>query len=386
MSTEAPPFVSVLDDLIIPNQPAKSELAPRETTKEEPEKTPKEQEAKPVEPPKEQEKRVAKAPGNQENFKTVLASKEAAEKKASELETQLSERQKKIEEMEARLAELPQKEEAAQKLQAQIQEREQALAKLAEDYARTKEEAKAANLQRDPEFIEKFDKPREFQVNQLKAIAGVNEGDVLRALKDRNYERLTEFRDQLPEYQKVRLDVVLRKIEEIDLAKEQELQDADKAWEKLQETRRQQAMRSHAERLDNHRSIAAKIINQMREKVDFFREDKELQQQVGDIAEAVAGGKGAENWTPEALIGTTIAVPILQRVNAMQAKLIEENKAKMEENAKQLAELQKKLEEQDKYIQGRYGAIDFTAPAAKDSNGDYDPNRPIHEQIAVRRN
>jgi len=287
--------------------------------------------------------------------------------------------------METKLAELPQTQEAAAKLQAQIDEREEALKKLGEEYTRTREELRAASIQRDPEFIEKFEKGRQFQVEQLRTLAGASEAEVSRALKDRNYERLIEVREQLPPHQQYRWDAILRKIEEIDLEREQAVQDSDKTWERILENRRQEAVKHHAGLVDSHRAIAAQIINRMREKVDFFREDKELQQQVAAIAEGIAGGKGAEQWTPETIMGTAVALPVLQKVNAMQAKAIEENKVTLDENAKQLAELQKKLEERDEFIKTRYGSLDFTAPAAKASNGDYDPERPIHEQIAVRR-
>lgn len=387
MPDEAP-YISVLDQLRVPDVPAKAELPVEEPPKKEPEI--KEPTPEPVPEPKPKATREPSSAQGKENFATLSEKVKAAEKKASELEKELSERQKKITEMEAQLAELPPTKAAAAKLQADIEEREEALQKLNQEYQHVREENKAISLERTPEFIEQFEKPREFQLGQLRDIAKtsgtMSEADVMRAVKDRNYEKLGELREQLAPHQQYRIDAILRTIEEIDLKKEQELQDSDKAWEKLQEGRRKLLMKSHAERLEAHRAMGAEIINGIRESVPFFREDKELQQQVSEIAEAVAGGKGADQWDSKKLIGTAVAVPVLMRVNALQAKKIEEETASREAVEKERDELKKKVEDQDAFIKQKYGAIDFRQPAAKnDSNGEWDPNRPIHEQIAVRR-
>lgn len=384
---DEPPYISVLDQLRVPDVPAKAELPVEEPPKKEPEKKD-DPKPEPVAEPK-KATRAPSSPEGKEDFRKLSETAKAAEKKATELESKLSESQKKITEMEAQLAELPQTKEAAAKLQQQIEEREEALQKLNQEFQHSREELKAANLQRDPEFVEKFEKGREFHVNQIRDLAAtrsVPENDVLRALQGGNEDRLAEIREQLTPGQQRRWDVTLEKLEALEIEKQQELQDSDKAWERLQEGRRKQAMKSRAELYEAHRAMGAEIINGIRESVPFFREDKELQQQVSEIAEAVAGGKGADQWDSKKLIGTAVAVPVLMRVNALQAKKIEEETASREAVEKERDELKKKVEDQDEFIKQKYGSIDFRQPAAKnDSNGEWDPNRPIHEQIAVRR-
>lgn len=392
---EAPPYISVLDELVVPNQPAKAEVTPPESTEQVVVKPEVKKDEKPpeVKPTEQQDRKATREPSTKEakeNFATLSEKVKAAEKKASDLEAQAAERQKKITEMELQLAELPPTKEAAAKLQQQIQEREEALQTIGEELQRSREELKAASLEKTPEFIEQFEKPREFQLGQLRDIAKstgtLSESDVMRAVKDRNYEKLVEVRDQLAPHHQYRWDAILRTIEEIDLKKEQELADSEKAWERLEEGRRKLAMKSHAERLDAHRNIGAEIIKDMRDTVPFFREDKELQQQVSEIAEAVAGGKGSEEWDVKKLMGTAVAVPVLMRVNSAQGKMIDEQKAKIEEIEKALVERDKKIEDQEQFIKKKYGSVDFRQPATKEQNGDYDPEKPIHEQIAVRRN
>lgn len=390
---EEPPYISVLDQLRIPDQPAKVEGEPAKDPKEELAKAEKQEPEKKPEPVKpEPEKKTTRAPSTEagkENFATVTANWKNAEKKAADLEQQLQERQKKITEMELQLAELPPTKEAAARLQAQIQEKEAALETLNQEFQRSREELKAVGLERTPEFVEKFDKPRDFQVGQLRDLAAgnnaVSEADVMRAVKDRNYQKLFEIREQLEPYQQPRWDGILRIIEEIDLKKEQELADSEKAWERLQEDRRKLAMKSHAEKLEAHRAIGSEIITKLRDNVDFFRDDKELQQTVSEIVEGVAGGKGAEKWTPEAILGVAAAVPILNKINAAQAKMIEDGKTERETLVKERDELKKKVADQEEFIKKRYGSVDFRQPAAKETNGDYDPERPIHEQLAIRR-
>lgn len=387
---DAPPYISVLDQLQV--TPALSEAPPAkpEPTEEKPEPT--EKPEKKDEPAKPEAKgaRTPSSPKGEENFKTVMEARKAAEKRAADMEEKAKQLEQKLAEQERQLAELPQTKESAAKLEAQIREKEEALERMNSEFERLKEESKAANLQRDPEFIDRFVKPRDFQVAQLRDMAlgtkTMSEPDIMRAVRDRNFEKLSEIREQLPPHQTYRWDAILQKIEAIDLEKEQALADADKTYEQITESRRQLAMKSHKERLEAHRSIGAKIINDLRE-IPFVREDKELQQQISEIAEGVAGGKGGESWTPEKIIGSAVAVPVLTKVNAAQASIIDDQKAKLEENAKALEELQKKLDERDEFIKSKYGSLDFRpqSPAARGGNGEYDPDKPIHEQITVRR-
>jgi len=390
--TEQPEYVSVIDEITIPTPPAAQDIVQPDTEGEPKDKKP--EAPKDDKPDKTETERKGTrkptTPQGEENFKTVTEARKAAEKRAEEVEAKAKQLEEKVAEMERQLAELPQTKESAARLQAQIAEREDAIEKLNQQLQAQREEAKAANLQRDPEFIDRFEKPRDFQVTQLRDMAvatkSIEEADIMRAIRDRNMDKLLEVREQLPPHQQYRWDAVLRKIEEIDLEKEQALADADKTYEKIQETRRQQQMKSLAQKLEERRATGAKIINDIREKVPFFREDPELQAQVTEIAEGVAGGKGAEQWTPERIIGTAVTVPVLLKVNAMQGTMIEEQKAKLEENAKKLEELEKKLADQDTFIKSRHGAGgDFRQPASRDVNTEYDQDRPIHEQIRVVR-
>lgn len=382
------PYVSVIDEIKLANIPAPESIVqppvdPGVTPEPEPEAKPEKKEQD--EPEKAKGTRTPKSPQAQENFKTVTEARKAAEQRAADAEKKIADLEKAIQERDEQLKELPQTKESAAKLAAEIKAREDAIEELRQENASTREELKAASLQRTPEFINDFVKPIEFNIEQLKQLTS-SPDELVRAVRDRNYEKIGEIREQLPLQAQYEMDAIMKQIREIELDRKRAEADADATWEKIQKSRAQREIKKLHEVLEERRVINAKIINDLRDNIPFVREDKDLQKDISDIAEAIAGGKGADKWSYETMTGQAIAAAVLKKVNAAQAKLVEEKSAKVSDLEKQLEEANKKIEDQDKFIKSKHGTVDFRQPAAPvERNGDIDPDKPIWQQISIAR-
>lgn len=392
-STEAP-YISMLDSLKIvpeggtPTPPPTEEKPPVETPPVQEEAKPPVEE-KPADPenPFEQLRgtRQPKSEKAQENFKTLTesrnqerANREAAEKRAAELEAKLLQREQEFEEAKKNAANPDATAAEMARYQQEIQKRDHLL-------HQAQQELRAASIERDPQFIEKYKVGKQQRINQLQELAvavGVSQDEFQRAIKAGDEDRLSEYKDSLPLGQRYHWDALRMQMAALDIEKEQELQNSDKAWENLQKSREEQFNQQRQQSLQANMQLANKVLGNYREKIPILKDDPELAKQVESSLIGLAGGEGADRWTPENIMGHIALLPVLVKREQQQGAIIQ---ALQEEN-KAIADLKKKIEEQEQFIKSRYGGMgDADGGAAKPKSEDgFEDGVPLWRQVKVR--
>lgn len=306
-----------------------------------------------------------------ENFARLEQAKKEAEERASKLQSEHEQTLARLKEFEERQASQPKfdPEEFAKKEQ-EYQKRLQELTS----------ELQAVSLERDPEFISRYEQPRQQLTGMLKELAtsaGVEEKDFNRALSDP--DKLFEIRDSLQPREQVRWDAAVLAIEQANIQRNLALQNKEQTYQQIQEQRQNQYRIQREQQLQQNLSLADQVFSSVAETAAWVKDDPDTQAVVRGTLKALAGGEGAEQWTAENIMkhvaASKLQTPILQR----QHELIKGQTAEIEE-------LKKKLSEHEEFIKKQYGSL----PSVTPSNGEKPPEkvRAIWEEAdeAVRRN
>lgn len=386
-------YVSLLSGLKVIRPGETAEKPPEQAAQEfkpTEEKPPEEQkpeipdgEIDPEKPPSQQIKvgatREPKSEKAQENFKTLQESRNQERKAREEAESRLKEweqkygaRDREFQELQERLRKASEQPQIPENFQQEFQRQQQLIQELQTNL-------RAASIERDPEFVAKYQTGRQQQITRLQELAGmvgVSAEDFQRAVKYNDEEKLSDIKDSLPAGQKFQWDAIRTRIAALDIEREEAVQNSSKTWEQLQKAREEQFHQQKQQHVQAMRAIANKVRENYWNQIPILKENPQLAQQVEATLEAVV-----DKMDTEQIIGRAALVDIYYHRDQEREKILN---GLLEEN-KQIAELKKQLEERDKFIKSRYGGTGESYSGAKPTyDGDLDPNLPPSQQIRVR--
>lgn len=314
------------------------------------------------------------SPKGQENFAKVRES-------LKQREAEIAERDAKIKAFEERESQLKSEQEATQN---RIKELESKLStanpedftakeqKYQQELESLRGELKLISLERDPEFVSRFDKPKEMLHASLQELAQhvqVSPEDFQRAVRFGNEEKLDEIREALTPHLQRKWDAALTQIEQINLQREIALKNKEETYREISTKRQQEHAQLLNQRHQQTLALAEQLAREPFEKFDAFREDQQLQSEVRSKLIALAGGQGAETMTPEQIMREFAASVVQRKVLQTQHQIIESTKAENEE-------LKAKLKEREDFIQKQYGALPSNEVKGSEQKGPEKP-RPI---------
>lgn len=292
-----------------------------ETTLTEPQQTPERPQQAPVLSPK-----------ASENFRKLEESKKAAESERdatkaelSGFKTQLADKDKRIADLEATMAQQRSASGNVDGLKLTVEEQAQQIRAL-------QQELKAADVKRDPEFVDKYVNGRKFQEDTLADVAslvGAQKEDVHRALRMGDETKLSEIREALTPQQQRRWDVALMERERIDLERERAEKDADKTWEQLQKQRAEGFKAQQVQIASENRRMARSVMGSILEKVPDLKENRTITDQMQEIAEGLSGGKGSEHWPKDKIIESVMMGRVYETACAGMNTRIQELEGKL---------------------------------------------------------
>lgn len=389
--TEQKPYVSMMDSLAIstlgapksePTEvPAENpaEEVPKEIPTEVPKETPKET------PVKETNPKIEVETGdkvNTRNWRALNAAKTEIENERNDLRTKFETTSKEMEELRAKLTQAEEQlknrvPEQDFDLQKQFTEREQQYIQQIEEL---KTHLRAADITRDPEFVAKYDNGRQSKVALLKQIAGKD-------FDPADEYQIQEIRDSLDAPRQRKFDAALIQLEQLDLERQEAINNAPKTYEQLQQRRQQQFMEIQKQELGKRLNLRNTVWENLTKTNETLAQDEELRNAVYERLEGLAGGKGAEAWTEENIMGNVAAATILGKLTHVQHQVIQGKDQELETVRKELETVKKEKEELDKFVKSRYGGLPSseTPSSSAPTNGmDLDPKRPMYEQIQIR--
>lgn len=301
-----------------------------------------------------------------ENFERLEKAKKEQEERANRLQAEYEAAQNKLKEYEEKLAKQPtfNPEEFTKK----EQEYQQRVTEL-------QQKLQAVSLEHSPEFIEKYEQPRQHLQGVLKELAtnaGIDEKEFQRALNDP--DRLIEIRDSLQPREQYRWDAAVFNLEQANLNRELALKNWQQTYQNIQRDQEETWKTQRQRQLEQNLSIAKQVAEQSIETAVFAKEDPEIQAAVRNALTGLAGGEGAEQWTAEAIMKHVAAAKLQTPIIQKQHELIQNQTAEIEE-------LKKKLSEHEEFIKKQYGSLPSTTP----SNGEDKPAgkpRAIWEEVA----
>lgn len=352
------------------------ELKPEEEPKQ-PEK-PSEPE-KPANPDEEaipQEERKKWSSKTRENFDRLSTEARKAREERDRLQKEHEEARKRLAEYEEKLKNPV----VPEDLQKQLQEREAKLQEL-------QNELRFVNLERDPEFVARFSTDHlTGAMKELAQSAGVEEAAFQRALRNGNEDQLADIRDSLQPAQQRRWDAALLQMEQVNLQKQQALQNRDRTWAEIQQAREQQWQQQVQMQTKENISLAEQTFQKMVEITPLFQEDEEAKEQARKVAIAMAGGEGADKFTKETILQWGMANVALARAKKLQDEVIEGQQSKITEYEEKMKELESKLKERDEFIEKRHGGMPSNRPSSSSSATRSETSEvPVWDRIVVAR-
>jgi hypothetical protein len=279
----------------------------------------------------------------EENLKQQEAARQAAEAKLQEYESKYK---TDTESKDSRLKELEEKLALANPDDFTAKEK-----KYQQELNDLRGELKLVALERDPEFIARYDAPRTHLQNVLQDIAvssGVTPEDFQRALRLGQEDRLEEIRENLQPSDKRKYDAALLQIEQVNMQRDMALKDKETTYNQINQQRQQQYQQVNQERTQNQIAMARKLAQEPFEKIDGL--PSELKAEVEQTLVALAGGEGSDKYNVETIMREFAASVVQRRILQGQHQAIEAKDTKIQE-------LEAKLKEREEFIQKQYGSM-----------------------------
>jgi hypothetical protein len=362
---------SALAELSTPNEPAE-EVKPEQQP--EPVQVPASQDSDPFlsqvltgklpEPKKPEAKQPEPQPEVQlkgkarENFERLEKAKKEQEERANKLQSEHEALQTKLKEYEEKLSRQTQFDPT--EFTKKEQEYQQRLQQLTS-------ELQAVSLERDPEFIARYEQPRQQLTGLLKEMAtsaGIEEKEFQRALNDP--DKLFEIRDSLSQRDQVRWDAAVLNIEQVNIQRNLALQNKEQTYQQLQQQRENEWKTQRQRQLDQNLALSEQVLQGITEQAAWLKEDPDTQTIVRNTLRGLAGGEGAEQWTAQEIMkhvaASKLQTPILQKQHAI-----------IESQTSEIEELKKKLSEHEEFIKKQYGSLPSTTPS---NDGEKKPEKP----------
>lgn len=289
----------------------------------EPEKTPEpvvEKKTDP-EPVKEQPK------GKDDNMANLRKLREAAEKERDDFRTQLETLKAEFETFKSKPFELP--EEHKTKYSQLEQERDTYLKEL-----------RVTNLARDPEFVQKYEKGIQSNIETMQKIAkesGVSDADLRSGFGAWSENAFGQWMEEMSPGQKVKFQAAWLQTEQLHNERTQKLQDAEKTYSELMQSREAQAKAQYESGLEKNTSLAKVLVKKLVLDAEGTKEWEDLPA----AAEAMAMKAARYEMTPEEVLTNLIHNQVLARVKVKNDNEIVKLKEQMAERDKKIADLEK---------------------------------------------
>lgn len=319
---------------------------------------------KPTEPDPEVKKEPETAPkvSKEESLANLRKAREQAERERDELKEKYAAIERERDELKAKPFELP--EEFKTKLTTLEQEREA--------YAK---ELRAAKLERDPEFVGKYQKSIETHVEMMSRIAkeaGISDAEVKQGMGAWSGTAFGEWSEQMTPEQRIKFSAAWLESERLWQERQQKLTEADKTWAELQKSREDEMKSQHQAYLEGNTKVAKNLLKQIILDNEALKEYDDLP----GAAEAMAMKAARHEMTPEEVFQNVIHNQVLARVTVKQKAALEAKDTTIEEQKKKIAEL-------EAFVQEHAGATPRTSAAGIAQKGAKD-DAPIWNRIQVR--
>ena len=370
---KAPPVWEILQ-----NQPVQQETAtPVETPAETPVETPKEevQESK-----REMLEKTDKplSPKGQENFAKVRETLKQREAEIAERDAKIkafqeaeAKRNAEFESTQTRMKELEEKLSKANPDEFTAKEK-----KLEEELNSLRGELKMVALERDPEFIARFETPKTHIYSTLQGLAAaaqVAPEEFQRAMKLGQEDKLVEIREALPLNLQYQWDAAHREIAQIDMQRDMALKNKEATYQEFTQKKQAEYQSQMSQKVQQQVAMARQIAMEPFEKIPALKDNQELMLQVRKNVEALAGGEGADQFSVERILRDQAAFVVNQHIMERQSSVIESHTAKIQE-------LESKLKERDEFIQQRYGSLPNNEVKGSETKTS-EKERPLWEQV-----
>lgn len=355
MSTEAPP----IEPEVIPPQPVpaapesllksirvlRADAPAPEPAVKEPE-TPKEPESKEVEKKPEPAEPVKEEP-KVEPVKDETVG--MSEKAAARFKRQEVEKLKAIEERDKIKAEVDTYKKQAEEAAAQLRDIEtikRDAQKAQEELKTYREQLRAVNLERDPEFQRKFNGEiltRQQQMLDMAVQAGTDQATFIEAINKGDEDTLSDIRDSLPQGKRLLWDANRVDIERIAFSRKEALKNAEKTAEQLNEERKrsieEQAARMKAENI----SVAKSTVDALWKEIpDLDKAGLEVKEEIQSWLSNMVVNAEREQLVRQLAVGQ-ITQKVVEAQAAELTKLndtISQKDAELEEMKEKLGELE----------------------------------------------
>lgn len=323
---------------------------------------------------------VKEEPKKEEPKAEVVKDVPDKEKNWAELRTAREADKKRADELEARLKTLTEEHETFKKnpLPKEFEER---LTKAEQERAHYQQELRAAALQRDPEFQQKYNAPIKTAIDRMAQAflaAGADKNEVSAAVAQWNEEKFGEWMEGMPVAQKLQAQSAYMRAVELDNQRQAELRNADKGWEELQKQRQDNEERGRKAYLDTLRADKRAVLDAMLEKEGIFKGDPKLQEETEALIDRLAGLNG-DKMSPRQIIEMTANSHVLARHFQKVDKERTELTVKVEE-------LSKKLDEQNEFIKTLSNSSPTPGPTGSKPAGTVDDaflNSLLHPKVKV---
>lgn len=307
----------------------------------------------------------------EENLKQEAELRKAAEARVKEFEQREATLKAETETTQSRIKELEQKLSIANPEEFTVKEQ-----KYQQELEKLREEFKLVALERDPDFISRFDTPKvhlHAKLQDMAALIQVSNEDFQRAVKLGQEDKLWEIRESLPDQLKPKWDAARIQIEQVDLQRELALKNKDQTYQEMTQKRQAEYQSQLAQKAQQNIALARQIALEPFEKMPFLKDNAELQSQVRRNVEALAGGEGADQFSVERILRDQAAFTVNQHILELQSQALQSKDT-------QIQELQAKLKEREDFIQQRHGSL---------PNNEVNPNeqkeaakaRPLWEEV-----
>lgn len=294
---------------------------------------------------------------------------ENARQSFARIERERDEARQKVETFDAELKTLRAQQEKAAEALKRAEEAERRATELSQ-------QLRTVSLERDPEFIGKYDKPRETRFKNLVELAkssGV-EGDVERALKNGDSERIEEIREALPIHQRAAFDAHFTAIANIDFERQEALKNAEITSKQFEERRNKQLQETSAKYVQENVQAAESTIEELFGLIPQLKDDDELGAQLRSTLHAAAGAtEQSANWdTKQILKGIGLSV-VQDKVIKVQGACLQQKDEEIKSITEERDKLKKELEERDAFIKTQANGY----PRSEHSNGNGAPEEKL---------
>lgn len=238
-------------------------------------------------------------------------------------------------------------------------------------------ELRVVNLARDPEFVSRYDKPIQSNVELMAKIAkdaGIPEDDVRQGMGVWNENTFGEWVEMMNPAHKAKFTAAWIQSESLYNERNQRLQDSERTYSEIMKARETEAKTQQEAMLSQNTKLAKSILKEVVYDVDALKEYEDLPA----AAESMAMRAARYEMPAEEVFKNVVANQVLSRVTLKQDATIKELRSTMEEKDKKIAEL-------EEFVKAHAGATPRSETSGSISGGkQVGEDKPIWQRLDIR--